>query len=104
MWARYQSLPERATAVAAARRPLYHPRMSWDAVERLLADMAAMQERKLLALARRIVPHVTPEDLRNPHDFVPLVESAEFNYEDGILAGLRAAEIAVRATRRRGDA
>ena len=47
------------------------------------------------------LPHVTREDLRNPHDFVPLVESAEFNYEDGILAGLRAAEVAVRAARRR---
>jgi hypothetical protein len=63
-----------------------------------------MQERKVLALARRIVPQVTPEDLRNPHDFPPLVASAEFNYEDGILAGLRSAEIAVRATRRRAGA
>ncbi len=74
--------------------------MSWDAVEALLAEMAAGQERKVLALARRIVAHLTPEDLRNPQDFAPLVESAEFNYEDGILAGLRAAEIAVRAARR----
>jgi len=74
--------------------------MAWDAVEALLDEMAAAQERKVLALARRIVPHVTPEDLRNPHDFAPLVESAEFNYEDGILAGLRAATIAVRAARR----
>ncbi len=78
--------------------------MSWDAVERLLADMADMQDRKVLALARRILPHVTPEDLRNPHDFPALVECAEFNYEDGILAGLRAAEIAVRAARRRPEA
>jgi hypothetical protein len=77
--------------------------MSWDAVEVLLADMGAMQERKVLALARRLVPHLTPEDLRNPHDFAPLVASAEFNYEDGILAGLRSAEIAVRAARRRGE-
>ena len=74
--------------------------MSWDSVERLLADMAGMQDRKVLALARRILPHLTPEDLRNPHDFRALVESAEFNYEDGILAGLRAAEMAVRAARR----
>ena len=69
-------------------------------VERLLAEMAAQQEAKVLALARRLVPHVTPEDLRNPHDFMPLVECAEFNYEDGILAGLRAAETAIRAARR----
>ena len=74
--------------------------VSWDDVERLLEQMAAQQEEKVLALARRIVPHVTAEDLRNPHDFAPLVESAEFNYEDGILAGLRAAAVAVRAARR----
>ena len=70
-------------------------------VDELLADMIAQQERKVLALARRIVPHATAEDVRNPHDFAPLVESADFNYEDGILAGLRAAEVAVRAVRRR---
>ena len=75
--------------------------MSWDAVEALLAEMDAMQEQKVLALARRILPQVTPEDLRNPHDFPALVASAEFNYEDGILAGIRSAEIAVRAARRR---
>ena len=73
--------------------------MSWDDVERLLEQMAAQQEEKVLALARRIVPHLTAEDLRNPHDFALLVESAEFNYEDGILAGLRAAAVAVRAAR-----
>lgn len=66
----------------------------------MLIAMVAQQDAKVLALARRIVPHLTPEDVRNPHDFPALVESAEFNYEDGILAGLRAAEMAVRAARR----
>ena len=74
--------------------------MSWDEVERLLEEMVAQQDAKVLALARKIVPHVTPEDLRNPHDFAPLVESADFNYEDGILAGLKAAAVAIRAARR----
>lgn len=74
--------------------------MSWDDAERTLRAMVAQQDAKVLALARRIVPHLTPEDVRNPHDFPALVESAEFNYEDGILAGLRAAETAIRAARR----
>jgi len=77
--------------------------VAWDAVERLLAEMGTAQDAKVLALARRIVPHLTPEDLRNPHDFPPLMESPEFNYEDGILAGLRAAEVAVRAARRKQE-
>jgi hypothetical protein len=76
--------------------------VSWEGAERLLSEMVAAQEAKVLALARRIVPHVTAEDVRNPHDFPALVESAEFNYEDGVLAGLRAAEAAVRAARRDG--
>jgi len=73
--------------------------VSWDEVERLLGEMIGHQEAKLLALARRLVSHLTAEDLLNPHDFVPLAESAEFNYEDGILAGLLAAGAAVRAAR-----
>jgi hypothetical protein len=73
---------------------------SLDDVERLLEAMIVQQDDKVLTLARRILPHLTPEDLRNPHDFAGLVESAEWNYEDGILAGLRAAQIAVRAARR----
>ena len=71
----------------------------WDAVEQLLGDMIAQQEGKVLTLARRLVPNATPEDVRNPHDFAALVESADFNYEDGILAGLKAAAVAVRAAR-----
>jgi hypothetical protein len=74
--------------------------VSWDTVERVLGEMIVQQETKVLALARRLVPGLTVEDVRNPHDFVPLMESAEFNYEDGILAGLKAAEIALRAARR----
>jgi hypothetical protein len=97
------TLPEapgaRHSFAAARPRDLRSRTVSPD-VEALLDAMAAQQEAKVLALARRLVPHVTPEDLRNPHDFVPLVESAEFNYEDGILAGLRAAAVAIRAARR----
>ena len=74
-------------------------RVSWDEVEHLLGEMVTQQEAKVLALARRLVPHLTAEDLLNPHDFRPLVESAEFNFEDGILAGLRAADAALRAAR-----
>ena len=69
-------------------------------MERILAQMIVQQEEKVLALARRLVPHITPEDVRNSHDFAPLVESADFNFEDGIRAGLTAALVAVRAARR----
>ena len=92
-------MPACATRLPAYRAAIYDS-TPLDAIENLLADMIAQQERKVLALARRIVPHATAEDVRNPHDFAPLVESADFNYEDGILAGLKAAAVAIRAARR----
>jgi len=73
-----------------------------DVLDRLLIAMIAQQERKLLQLARQIVPGLTPEDLRNPQDFPLLVRDPLFNYEDGLLAGLRSAHIAVRAELQRG--
>ncbi len=73
-------------------------------LDRLLAEMIAQQEGKLLRLARRSVPDLTPEDARNPHDFPQLGRDPVFNYEDGILAGLRSAHMAVRAELRRMQA
>jgi hypothetical protein len=70
-------------------------------VDRLLNEMIDEQEGKVLQLARRTVPDLTPEDLRNPHDFPQLSHDPIFNYEDGILAGLRSAHIAIRAELRR---
>src|SRR5262249_24169166 len=90
-------------AVAAPSGDAYDARVAWDASDRLLAEMGTAQDAKVLALARRIVPRLTPEDLRNPHDFLALMESPEFNYEDGVLAGIRAAEMAVRAARRKEE-
>ncbi len=72
----------------------------WEAVDRLLDAMEAQQAAKLLALGRRLVPHLTPDDLLQPHDHVALMESAEFNYEDGILAGIKAVATALRSIRR----
>lgn len=74
-----------------------------DVLDRLLLQMIAQQDRKLLELARRIVPALTPEDLRNPHDFPALGRDATFNYEDGVLAGLRSAHMAIRAELRRHE-
>ena len=72
-------------------------------LDRLLTAMIEQQHNKLLQLARRIVPEITPEDLRNPQDFLQLSGDPVFNYEDGILAGLRSADIAVRAELRQQE-
>ena len=66
-------------------------------VERVLAELIAQQESKLRAYAARIDPKLTPDDLLQPHDFPSLARDPGFNYEDGVLAGLRSAAIALRA-------
>lgn len=71
----------------------------WDEVEATLTSLVALQESKTLALARRLRPGLTAEDIRNPHDYVELDDS-DFHYEDGMLAGLLAAQAALRARRR----
>jgi hypothetical protein len=66
-------------------------------VDRLMLEMIGQQGKKVLALARRIHPGVTQEDLRNPHDFPDLADNGEWNFEDGVLAGLKSAHMALRA-------
>ena len=72
-----------------------------DGVDELLGQMIAEQRRRLLALARRIEPHLGPDDLLQPHDHPSLAASPDFNFEDGILAGYLAFRAALRASRRR---
>jgi len=66
-------------------------------VDRLMLELIEQQERKVLAMARGIHPGLTSEDIRNPHDFPDLVANPEWNFEDGILAGLKSAHMALRA-------
>ncbi len=66
-------------------------------IDRLMLEMIAQQESKVLAMARAIHPGLTPEDIRNPNDFADLMASGEWNFEDGILSGLKSAHMALRA-------
>ena len=65
--------------------------------ETRLQEMIKFQREKLLKLAREILPDLTPEDLRNPQDFPELRQDPLFNYEDGLLAGYLAVQIAMRS-------
>jgi len=56
-------------------------------INKLLEEMISLQEDKVLKIARELIPHLTPEDIRNPHDFPKLYNNINFNYEDGILTG-----------------
>ncbi len=66
-------------------------------IDRLMLELIELQERKVLDLGCKIHPGLTCEDIRNPQDFPDLMASGAWNFEDGILAGLRSAHVALRA-------
>jgi hypothetical protein len=70
-----------------------------DPVDGLLEEMIAAQRERILLLARRLAPGVTPDDLLQPHDHPALAASTDFNFEDGILAGYLTVRAALRAQR-----
>ena len=72
-------------------------RETMNAIDALMRELVELQERKVLEMARRIHPGVTSEDIRNPQDFPDLVGNPEWNYEDGILSGIKSAHMALRA-------
>lgn len=63
----------------------------------LLQELIDGQKGKLLASARRILPHVTPDDLLQPNDFPELEFHPHFRYEEGILDGLQVVQSALLA-------
>ena len=67
------------------------------ALEKLFDQMISQQRKKVLKLAREAVPHISSEDVLNPHDYPELKAHPTFEYEDGLLAGLLSAQMAFRA-------
>jgi len=74
------------------------PPSSLDDVLAMLEEMEALQSGKVIELARRLRPDLTPEDVRNPHDF-PELHDVDWHYSDGHLSGIQAVIMAVRAMR-----
>jgi hypothetical protein len=75
---------------------------SWGEVEALVRELELYQRDKVLQLARRLRPGMTLEDIANPHDF-PELGDADWQYEDGMLAGIASVLAAVRARRREAE-
>jgi hypothetical protein len=64
-------------------------------VFQLLDQMEGAQASKVIALARRLKPGLTAEDIRNPHDF-PDLDDPDWHFEDGQLAGIQSVRFAIR--------
>ena len=65
--------------------------------EELLSGMIVQQRNKVTHRAREVMPGCSFEDVLNPDGVEPLRRDPVFNYEDGILAGLITAQVALRA-------
>ena len=68
----------------------------------VLGELIAYQHKRVLEHARRLDPRATADDIMNPVDVPELARDPGWNYEDGILAGYRSAQTALRARLRRG--
>jgi hypothetical protein len=64
-------------------------------LEKLLTELEELQGTKVVALARRLRPGLTPDDVKNPHDF-PELADPDWHYQDGILTGIQSVRAALR--------
>lgn len=62
----------------------------------LMGELIEGQQRVLFELGRRLIPSLTQEDMLQPNDFPILESHPEFRYEEGVLAGLMTAQMAIR--------
>ncbi len=71
--------------------------MTPEEIAALFDELIETQRAKTLALARRIDPSLTEDDLFQPHDHAKIATHPGYQFEDGLLAGLLAAQAAFRA-------
>ena len=76
---------------------------NWQAIETTLEEIIDMHRKSLLTLGRRIIPTLTPEDILQPNDYLELDHHPEFRYEEGQLAGVQTAQMALRALKIRSQ-
>ncbi len=60
-------------------------------------ELIALQRKKVLNCALRILPHLTEDDILQPNDFPQLEMNPHFRYEEGVLEGLMTARMAYTA-------
>lgn len=69
-------------------------------MEALFQELEEGYREKLLLLGRRIVPTLTPDDVLQPNDYPELENHPHFRYEEGVLAGIQTAHMALLALKR----
>ncbi|MCH9612459.1 MAG: hypothetical protein S4CHLAM102_09490 [Chlamydiia bacterium] len=66
-------------------------------IEKVLEDLIAYQQKRVMKEAESIIPNITAEDVLQPFDYPELEMSPTFRYEEGVLAGMLAAQTALRS-------
>lgn len=70
----------------------------------LIDGMIDQQRGKVLRIGQRLNPRLSADDLLNPFDWPEVANNPQFNFEDGLLAGLIAARTALGAEAAGGPA
>jgi hypothetical protein len=65
-------------------------------IDAILARLISQQRDKIKEVALDILPDLAPEQVHDPHDYPEVTDDAMFNFEDGVLAGLMSARMALR--------
>lgn len=66
-------------------------------IDQFLEELIKLQRKKVFELATNLGVRLTQEDILNPQDYPELLRSPRFNFEDGVLAGLLSAQMAIRS-------
>jgi len=74
--------------------------LTLDELTELISEIEALQEKKVIDLARRLHPGLTSDDIKNPHDF-PELNDPDWHYADGVLTGIQTVKMAVLSRIRR---
>lgn len=69
--------------------------VDWESIEKVTSELVESQRNQLLMLGRRIIPRLTSEDILQPNDYPELEFNPQFRYEEGVLAGVQALQMAL---------
>lgn len=73
----------------------------WIEMEKLVEELVDFQHGKVMQCGRRVIPHLTTDDLLQPNDFPELENHPYFRYEEGVLAGIQTVQMTLRAWKKR---
>ncbi|HSW73073.1 MAG TPA: hypothetical protein VLG44_06685 [Chlamydiales bacterium] len=71
---------------------------SFEEITTYFDELIEYQKKKLLQEGKRVLPHITSDDILQPNDFPELENSSHFRYEEGILGGIQMAKSAILAS------